>query len=178
MEVIIGHLVETLKMAVVAGAALAGTWMVYRQMLKKEEIKAENEVKLKKMAEILPLRISAYERLVLFLERSYIPNLIARIDPHNKTVAQFRYQVVSEVNMEFEHNVVMQLYISPMAWQNVVKARAEVVHLFQEESKNMADHAPALELANAVLKAIKEKPTGVLESIDVLKKELANVFFT
>jgi len=59
---------------------------------------------------ILPLRLQACERIVLFLDRIALNNLIVRINRPEMTALQLQAALVSAIREEFEYNLSQQLY--------------------------------------------------------------------
>src|SRR5262245_51508551 len=59
----------------------------------------------------LPLRLQAYERLALFLERISPGYLVLRVHKSHMTAGMLHEQLTATVREEFEHNVTQQIYV-------------------------------------------------------------------
>src|SRR6188768_1546334 len=69
------------------------------------------EAKLQSQKDIIPLRLQAFERLIVFLERISLNNLIGRVYQPGLTVREFHLELLSNIRAEFEHNVSQQIYV-------------------------------------------------------------------
>jgi len=68
-------LLEFAKLLIPAAAVLYGMYLVVKSFVQKELDKAEIDIRSKNTAVILPLRLQAYERISLLLERIAPNNL-------------------------------------------------------------------------------------------------------
>ena len=71
----------------------------------------------KNQSVVLPLRLQAYERMALFLERIDPNQLVMRIHTPGLTVSQEQNLLLTAIRSEFEHNLSQQIYISDPVWQ-------------------------------------------------------------
>lgn len=76
---------------------------------------------------IVPLRIQAYERLLLFIERIQFPVLVKRVFNPVMSRADFQFSLLQNVQDEFEHNLAQRLYVSEDTWQLINMAKEEVL---------------------------------------------------
>lgn len=75
---------------------------------------------------IVPLRIQAYERLLLYIERIQFPVLVKRVFYPGISRDDFQFSLLQNVQDEFEHNLAQRLYVSEETWQLVDLAKEEV----------------------------------------------------
>ncbi len=85
----------------------------------------------------LPLRLQAYERLILLCERVSLPNVLLRIRTQGMSAAELRGALLVAVSQEFEHNTAQQLYVSGTLWQIMQVAKQETLSLI---SASFAGH--------------------------------------
>ncbi|MCP9764392.1 DUF7935 family protein [Lacihabitans soyangensis] len=79
--------------------------------------------KVKSQQEIaFPLRLQAYERLALFLERIKPENIFTRLNYNDLTVEDLQGAVIPEIKKELNHNIAQQIYIEPAIWDKIVMA--------------------------------------------------------
>lgn len=88
--------------------------------------KGRNEV-------IVPLKVQAYERLVLYLERIRFSVLVKRVFLPGMSRSDLQFALIQNVEDEFEHNMAQRLYVSEPTWFNIVIVRDKVL-----KSINMA----------------------------------------
>src|SRR5580698_8750858 len=60
----------------------------------------------------LPLRLQAYERLVLFIERVNPANMLIRLNATAFGAHELYTLILEEVRAEYQHNVTQQIYVS------------------------------------------------------------------
>ncbi|MBC5838067.1 DUF7935 family protein [Flavobacterium muglaense] len=84
----------------------------------------------------LPLRLQAYERMTLFMERINPSQLMVRIAPLSNDKYEYRNLVIAQVEQEFEHNLAQQIYISNECWSIVVTAKNATNQMIRLATEN------------------------------------------
>ena len=92
-----------------------------------DKIKNDNELKAVSLKLTIPLKIQAYERLLLYIERIQFPVLVKRIFHPGISRDDFHFSLLQNVQDEFEHNLAQRLYVSESTWQLIVLAKEEVL---------------------------------------------------
>ncbi len=105
----------------------------------------------------LPLRLQAYERIVLFLERITPNHLVTRLLDNNMTAREFHRLLVKTINEEFNHNISQQLYISSGAWELVKSAKEKTITQVNSTFAALGDYATALDLSQKILETNLEE---------------------
>ena len=90
--------------------------------LKNDSMLKETSLKL-----IIPLKIQACERLLLYIERIQFPVLVKRVFHPGISRNDFQFSIIQNVQDEFEHNLAQRLYVSESTWQLIVLAKEEVL---------------------------------------------------
>jgi hypothetical protein len=127
--------------------------------------------------DLLPIQLQAYERLVLFLERISVNNLMVRVSRPGMSARQLQSAVSSTIRDEFEHNLSQQLYVSDKSWEMVVNAKEELLKVLNQSASPMSEEADATELAAAIFSnIIKLKHSPVDMALAQLKKEMRERF--
>lgn len=127
--------------------------------------------------ELLPLRLQAYERLALFLER-ISPNVMV-LNQHEPgmNVAEFQQRLLDAVRTEFEHNVSQQIYVSDAAWNITRRAKEEVARLINTSAAALDAEAPSYQLSKRMFDTMLENedfPTH--RALMTVKAEVAQLF--
>ena len=126
---------------------------------------------------ITPIRLQAYERLILLMERITPESLVLRANYPDKTCEQLYTELLQTIRAEFEHNLSQQLYVSVEAWNSVRNAKNYAIALINNTAKNMDNHAPAIELSRRILDMATELEQPVFEkAINELKREIQQIF--
>ena len=126
---------------------------------------------------VTPIRLQAYERVILLLERISPNSLILRENIPGMTVMQLQSTLVKAIRDEYEHNLSQQVYISKQAWELVKTSKDEMVKLINEAAANIDSNAPSTELARVVFDIIvqtEKLPVDI--AIEVIKNEIQESF--
>lgn len=125
----------------------------------------------------LPLRLSAYERLMLLCDRADIANTMLRVRMPDMKVRELRGVLLMAINQEFEHNVSQQLYVSDTLWQIIRIAKNNTLALVTMTGPELDPDAPAEALANALLRALDEQNITPLQTaILAVRTEAGQLF--
>lgn len=103
---------------------------------------------------LVPLKLQAYERLCIFLERISPPSLLPRVLTHGMSAARFRTDLVAAINTEFEHNVAQQIYVTENSWNSVRNAKEETIHLIHKAYDRLPDSSNGIDLSRSVYEQI------------------------
>lgn len=124
---------------------------------------------------VLPLRLQAYERMALYLERIEPNQLVMRIHGEGLTVAQEQNLLLTAIRSEFEHNLSQQIYISPVVWQQICDAKEDIITIINTVAEQMDPNENSLQYAEALLLASAEKPV-IQKALNVLKADVQKMF--
>lgn len=168
---------EILKMALPALIVFLTAYFLFRDMLKNGRREREFVIKTKNRAKIIPIRLQAYERLALLLERISPQSLLMRLTPHNVSASDYQHQLLAQVRQEFEHNLSQQIYVSPLLWENILMARENLIGIINKSAEEIGNEANALLLSGKVIEYyIAEKNQPIIMAMNELKKEVGKLF--
>ena len=119
----------------------------------------------------LPLRLQAYERMALFLERIDPNQLVLRIHTSGLTVAQEQNLLLTAIRSEFEHNLSQQIYLSDQVWAKVCDAKGDIEAIINTVAGDYDKNADSREFAETVLTVSSQKPVVEL-AIQILKADM------
>lgn len=102
------------------------------------------------------LRIQAYERLVLFLERIAPDALIMRLHQSGMSADGLKNDLTKAIREEFEHNLTQQVFVSEQVWAQVVHAREETIQLINIAHKKMQPNSSGLEMSKLIFSILSE----------------------
>ncbi len=168
---------EILKMTLPSAVVLYGVYLTVKTFLNKRYEESLSLLKEKNHETILPLRLQAYERLTLFLERMAFQNLLVRLTDHTLTTEEFQHILINEIRMEFNHNVAQQIYMSDEAWDMIKQAKEELISMVNSTAKEVDPQASAMELSKRLVeKAIGAQHDFIDIAVRYLKKEVRELF--
>ena len=125
----------------------------------------------KNQSVVLPLRMQAYERMALFLERIDPNQLVMRIHTPGLTVSQEQNLLLTAIRSEFEHNLSQQIYISDTVWSKVCDAKGDIESIINTVAADYDKDADSREFAETVLAVTAQKPVVEL-AIQILKADM------
>ncbi|MDP2423051.1 MAG: hypothetical protein U1C46_01960 [Bacteroidales bacterium] len=156
---------------------LGVVYLMVIKFLSNEREKRSHALKLAKNNILLPIRMQAYERIILFLERIVINHLILRINQAGMTSGQLHAELISSIREEFNHNLSQQVYISAQGWEFVRAAREETIRLINTTGGTINREEPSLGLAGRLLEeAAAQENDPVARALDFLKAEAGQLF--
>ena len=171
-------LYELLKYTVPSLVVLATAYYLLKMFLEKEAEKTQMQLRLDVQKISLPVRMQAYERLVLLLERIEPAGLLVRTNMPGMNAIQLQSALVQSVRAEFEHNLSQQVYVSTKAWEMVRNAREETIKRINTAAMKLTPEATSTDLASLILiNDIDAKQSAVKGALDLLKAEARNNFF-
>lgn len=177
MEETGNFILEILKITLPAIIVAAGMYMVIRKYQERDYKTRLLELRMKNAEVVLPIRLQAYERVVLFLERISPSSLLLRVSSAGQSAAEYHRLLLSEIRNEFNHNMSQQVYMTEQAWQQVKHAREETVNLINRTKQELPENAKGTELAKKILENVlagDADPTA--RAISFMKQEIAQAF--
>ena len=169
-------LTDILKISIPALIVFFTAWLVLRSMIKNDQEKRRQELILQNSRTVTPIRLQAYERIILFLERISLESLIVRVSTSDMTFQQLHSAMLSTIRSEYEHNLSQQIYMSQQAWEVVRNARSNMIKIINNEAEKMPVKSSGMSLSKQLLEKIMEldkEPTRA--AIDYVKNEVAKL---
>lgn len=145
------QVLEILKYTLPALVVMVTTYLVLKTFLESETRKLDIKLRKETTKETLLLRLQAYERLMIFLERISPPNLLVRFDKEGLTAREFQQLLIASIRQEYEHNLSQQIYVSADSWRLVSLAKDETIKVINLIAKANPADATAQELAKEIL---------------------------
>lgn len=170
-------LLDLFKILVPAALVLYAMYLIVKSFLDKELQKQVIATRDKNTEIVLPVRLQAYERMVLFLERITPNNLLRRLNTADLNAREFQHVLVHEIREEFNHNLSQQVYMSDESWRAIRQAMEEVVALINRSADDLPKDARGIELNRLLLKRMVEEdadPTG--RALKTVKDEIRSIF--
>lgn len=174
MEKLTDLLIYSIPLIIIPLALVVGVVLYF---LRVEQKKSGSRVKIKNASSVLKIRLQAYERLLLFLERISPQQLVVRNNDPQLSVRAFQSVLIANIREEYEHNLVQQLYISDDAWNEIEQARSWVMKLVNSAASDLDDDAESRELAMVIVE--QEMKAGkhlVRQAISKMKNEVRELF--
>ena len=166
------YIIGTLLVAVIV---FLTAFFTLRMFINNEERKRLLELKEKNKEVIAPIRLQAYERMAMFLERIEPNQLILRLNDGSTPNAELRVLLISSIRAEFEHNLSQQIYLSTDVWNKICNAKEETIRIINVSSGKIAQDAPGIELVTAILEQTAGQ-SPIASAMEALKEEIRLIF--
>lgn len=170
-------LLEFGKILIPAAIVLYAVYLMVRSFIQREIDLKKLEVRSRSIETILPARLQAYERMVLFLERISPQNLLIRLNNPGFSARDFQKVLLDEVRNEYNHNVSQQVYMGEEVWNQIKNAKEDLIIMINEAAGQMANEATSIDLAKRVFQmSVDRKVDLISHALSELKKEIQQIF--
>lgn len=135
-------------------------------------------VRVESLKTTMPLRLAAYERAIIFLERMSPQSLIPRIvTPERISFLKFQSILLNELRTEYEHIISQQIYLSEEAWTFLKNAKEETIALINQSASNLKQDATDLDLSKTIFELMmKENLFPSLKAQAFIRNEVQKLF--
>lgn len=165
-------MIEILKYCVPALCVLLATWIVMHKFYKSEAEKRLWELKRLSQKEISPLRMRAYERLSLLLERTTPEHMLLELNLGEMTILQVQQHLMRTIRLEYDHNLSQQVYVSDQVWDTIIAAREQMVAFINTMAQQMPPESTALDFAKVLITAYRSNgQTANDQAMQMLRTE-------
>lgn len=163
---------EILAYSIPALVVLAATWLVMHKLFNNEQEKRLWELKRLSQKKISPIRLRAYERLTLLLERTTPDRMLMEMNLQEMTIPQVQQQLLRTIRLEYDHNLSQQIYVSDEVWDKIIHARDEMGAFVTAMAAGMPEGSSTLDYAKTLITAYStngETPNSL--ALSALKEE-------
>jgi hypothetical protein len=143
-----------------------------RQFYKAEADKRLWELKRLSQKEISPLRLRAYERLALVLERATPEHVLLELNLGEMTILQVQQHIMHTIRMEYDHNISQQIYVGEQVWNAIIESRDQMVAFINTMAQQMPPESNALDYAKVLITAYASNgETANQQAMQLLRAE-------
>ena len=118
----------------------------------------------------LPIRLQAYERMALFLERIAIPKLVVRVAPASSDKGEYENLLIRTIENEYEHNLSQQIYMTDECWNVIKAAKNATIQGIRKSAMSEADNAD--KLREDLLNDMMERTSPSATALSYVKREI------
>lgn len=124
---------------------------------------------------VTPIRLQAYERMALFLERISPDSLVLRCYQPGMDLKLLQGVMTKNIRDEWEHNLSQQVYLDPAVWAHIREAKDEMINLVNSSAVTLTDTDDPTRLAATIFaSAAQHLPTD--KALEELHKEINELF--
>ncbi len=164
-------ILEILKFTIPGLIVFAAVYFIQRQQIQKDYQMKILEDRGKYSKDAIPLKLQAYERLILFCDRITVHNLLLRLKTRGMSVSELKTAMVISIQKEYEHNLAQQLYVSNKLWDIITLTKNDSIALIANTAESM-NNSSADEFSRALmtkLGTMKKIPTDL--AVKAIKEE-------
>lgn len=154
--------------AIVTGAV---AYYFFLTHTKNEEAKIKLSMIKANRKQALPVRLQAYERMTLFLERINPSNLLIRVNSVNNDKNAYAHSLIDTIEQEFEHNLSQQIYISDQCWSVIVASKNATIYLIKKTTEENSV-TTAQSLREEILKNVLSNSSPSTAALSFIKEEV------
>jgi len=170
-------LLDILKYTIAGLGLILIAFYLLRPYLDRDEKIQLLEFKKTLSSQTLPLRLQAYERLVLFIERVNPANMLIRLNAPSYLAQELYALLLEEIRSEYQHNITQQIYVSSRAWGVVRNIKDDTLGIINNAAKGMPDGATGLEFSKILLASLSQLEDNPYEvGAGLLRKDLEEIF--
>ncbi len=124
---------------------------------------------------VTPIRLQAYERMALFLERISPESLVLRCYQPGMDTKLLQGVMTKTIRDEWEHNLSQQVYISSEAWNRIRQAKDEMVGVINSAAITIPDDADPARLASTIFATVAAGSNPAAPALEFLKQEMRDL---
>lgn len=167
---------DILKIVLPALLVFLTAWLMFARMLRNEQERRRQEIVLQNSRTVVPIRLQAYERIILFLERISMESMLVRVNRQGMTATQMHSALLNTIRSEFEHNLSQQIYMTQQSWEVIKNARSNTIKIINSVAESLPETASGVDLSRGLLEKImslEKEPTQA--AIEFVKAEVARL---
>lgn len=166
-------MLEILKIVLPALLVMLTSYLMIDKLLRNEEKRRNFELAQKNASTVMPIKLRAYERLMLVLERTSPNTIVINTIKPGMTNFELQTQLLASIRQEFAHNVSQQIYISNELWTAIKSTQESLIQLINSCASKTEPNENAASLAELIIQVFastEKTPTEI--ATDLLKKEV------
>ena len=111
------------------------------------------------------LRLQAYERLTLLVDRIALPNLISRVNQNGVSAREMQLLLTRGLKEEFDYNITQQIYVTADAWNAVKNLKEQNMLVVNQLASALPPNATGLDLNKLLLEYLMTDKKGQLHEV-------------
>ncbi len=169
------EIIDIIGYTVPAIITAGSSYYFLTNFLKNEQNRRRFELMKEGQKTSLPLKLQAYERMTLFLERISPNKIVMRVLPIGENKEDYMHLLIKNIEQELEHNLTQQIYVSKECWNAVLTTKNATIHIIKKSVAN-TEIENAQQLREEILKLVIEGGSPTLTGLSFLKNEVNMMF--
>ena len=170
-------ILDILKISIPAIIVALVSYFLIKELLRNQNLREAQKLQREGQATTLPLRLQAYERLSVLIERLSLPGLVMRTQTDQMKAATLRVALMMAIQQEFEHNISQQVYISDQLWKIIQATREDLLEFISLVSDKVEPNAEGKDLASALMVMYEKRGDNPIATAQMaIRREAALLF--
>jgi hypothetical protein len=124
---------------------------------------------------VIPIRLQAYERITLFLERIDPNKILIRVKPYSDDIQEYENLLIKSIDQEYEHNLSQQIYVSSECWNLITAAKNATLQIIRQSVMNEKNDSSD-KLRHYILNHFMGEITPSKKALEYVNKEVKELF--
>ncbi|OUR97701.1 hypothetical protein A9Q86_15930 [Flavobacteriales bacterium 33_180_T64] len=158
--------------ALVTGAI---AFLFFKEHVENENRRRDFLIQKDLQKDALPIRLQAYERMSLFLERIKPSKLLVRVTPNSSDKEDYETLLIANIEQEFDHNLSQQIYVTDKCWSITSTAKNATIQMIRKA--NLSDKVDSSDkLREVILTDMIDKRAPSDAALSFIKEEVSNIW--
>lgn len=158
--------------AIITGAI---AFLFFREHVENENNRRNFMIQKDLQKDALPMRLQAYERMSLFLERIKPSKLLLRVKPTSSNKEDYESLLIANIEQEFDHNLAQQIYVTDKCWSITSTAKNATIQMIRKVS--LSDKVDSADkLREMILGDMMDKRSPSDAALSFIKEEVSEIW--
>ncbi len=158
--------------AIITGAI---AFLFFREHVENENNRRNFLIQKDLQKDALPMRLQAYERMSLFLERIKPSKLILRVKPTSSNKEDYESLLIANIEQEFDHNLAQQIYVTDKCWSITSTAKNATIQIIRKAT--LSDKVDSSDkLREVILNEMLDKRSPSDAALSFIKEEVSEIW--
>ncbi|WP_456442789.1 DUF7935 family protein [Psychroserpens sp.] len=158
--------------AIVTGAI---AFLFFREFVENENNRRNFLIQKDLQKDALPIRLQAYERMSLFLERIKPSKLLLRVKPTHSSKEDYESLLIANIEQEFDHNLAQQIYVTDKCWSITSTAKNATIQMIRKAT--LSDKVDSADkLREVILSDMMDRRSPSDAALSFIKEEVSDIW--
>lgn len=150
-------------------------FLFFKQHIENENNRRNFLIQKDLQKDALPMRLQAYERMSLFLERIKPSKLLLRVKPSSSNKEDYESSLIANIEQEFDHNLAQQIYVTDKCWSITSTAKNATIQMIRKAT--LLDKVDSSDkLREAILSDMIDKRSPSDAALSFIKEEVSEIW--
>lgn len=168
---------DILKFTIPALVVFLTTVFLVKKFLEKDYNQKMLDLKMKSSDKSYSVKVQAYERLALYLERINLNNSVMSHYKPGMSARLLQTELLTQIRREYDHNMAQQIYVTGPTWEMLKSAKEETIKLINIAAQQAGKDANGVELSTKIFELtaqLEEGPSDI--ALKQLKHDVKKLF--